>query len=654
MATFRSVVLAQPEIASIIFGLQFGVYEDVASRFRAFNHLVDVRRAMDDDVSSSTYYALDIAFQTNYLARKDGSMTTCIDAKRLCLTKQLTRDARFPLHLAICEGDLVATQRIVACRPDLVYQEAIEAALMTGHLEIADFLLQTHAVDRSFDDETLGCVSRPLDAWLPAALLSTNNADALALLWRRRQLEWPGDVLRLASDAGAPQVIAFLYKHMPHTVYDGFVDVAASHGLLEIVIDLVARGFSCTADALDTAATNGHVDIVRFLMEQCHQVPSRTTMRNAANEGHLAVVKYLHELGTLDNAIKTAFGAAWYDHDDIVRYLVANRREGDCTLRFDAPVSDLVFIAAYLLSIGHTLEKIAVCFSTITRKRMSGVLEVVAFFSERGAVLDATWMIGACERGDMDVVVYLHDHGAASAPEAIDEAVWNEQWAIVDFLMAHRTEGATLIGIEFALVHSQFDLITRLWAKQPELRDDDLLRTALVSNVPDAVHFLLQAGVGKPREMLSLLAPRWSHPALLRVLLPYVLDAPTPIENLAHLVETFANVAHNISKSNLLVIKAEMLRQANDLVDASDDLQAHAATLLRRGAETTTERDDGMRVLDRAALFDWALAVLIVQFSTDAPTMAAQKTRLDAWMIMVDDPLLRSQLRTRLDEKGSV
>ncbi|EQC26488.1 hypothetical protein SDRG_15666 [Saprolegnia diclina VS20] len=622
---------------------------NVASRFRDFNHHVDVHRPTDDD--DTPCYGLDATFVTRYLALKDGSTTNCIGARSLCLSTQYTRDARFPLHLAICEGDLVATQRIVACRPDLMYQEAIEAALMTGHLEIANFLLQTHAVDRNFDDKTLGCVSRALDSWLPAALLSTNNADALALLWRRRQLEWPTVLLRLASDAGAPQVIAFLYKHMPHTVYEGFVDVAAAQRLLEIVIDLVARGFSCTADALDTAATNGHVDVVRFLIEQCHQVPSRTTQENAATQGHLAVVIYLHELGTLDNAIMAAFSAAYLGHDDVVRYLVANRRATDTTVRVDAPVSDLVFLAMHFLSLGCSLENAAEYFSNVIRKQTSGIMEIAAFFIGRGVVLDATWMINACERGDMDVAIYLHDHGAASAPEAIDRAAYKQHWAIVDFLMAHRSEGATLTGIECALVHGMFGVVLELWANQPELRDDDLLRSAIANNAVDAIDFLLEKGVGHPRHLPS--DALCVHKGCLGALLPCVMDPPTPIENLAHLIETFASMSSSISKSNLLVIKAEMLRQANDLVDASDDLQAHAATLLRRGAETTTERDDGMRVLDRAALFDWALAVLIVHFSTDAATTAAQKTRLDAWMIMVDEPLLRSQLHTRLDVKGS-
>ncbi|EQC26505.1 hypothetical protein SDRG_15683 [Saprolegnia diclina VS20] len=501
MATFSSVVLAQPPIASVIFGFQFGVYADVASRFRDFNHLAD-RLPDDTRRPDKVEYALDATFVTCYPVDDVGS-TKGFAAASLCLSTLCTRDARFPLHLAICEGDLVATQRIVACRPDLVYQEAIEAALMTGHLEIADFLLQTHAVDRNFDDETLGCVSRALDAWLPAALLSTNNADVLALLWRRRQLEWPDGLLRLASLYYAPRAIAFLYKHMPQAVYVGFVDDAAAQGLLEIVIDLVAQGANCTLAALDAAATNGHVDVVRFLIEQCHQVPSRTTLQNAAVHGHLAVVIYLHELGTLDNAIMATFSAAYLGHDDVVRYLVANRRATDTTVRVDAPVSDLVFLAMHFLSLGCSLENAAEYFSKVIRKQTSGILEIAAFFIERGVVLDATWMINACERGDMDVAIYLHDHGAASAPEAIDRAAYKQHWAIVDFLMAHRSEGATLTGIECALVHGMFGVVLELWANQPELRDDDLLRSSIANNAVDAIDFLLEEGVGHPRHLLS-------------------------------------------------------------------------------------------------------------------------------------------------------
>ncbi|KDO32225.1 hypothetical protein SPRG_02703 [Saprolegnia parasitica CBS 223.65] len=554
MATFCSVVLAQPAIASIIFKLQFGVYEDIASRFRDFNHLVDAYPMTETD--DTPYYALDGTFVTSYRVDDDGLAAKGFGAGSLYLSNHVTRDARFPLHLAICEGDLRAAQRIVACRPDLVYQEAIQAALMTGHLEIADFLLQTHAVDRNYDDEFFGRISRPLDAWLPSALVRTNNADALALLWRHRQLQWSDNLLRAASFQYAPRAIAFLYQHMPQAVYDSFVDDAATLGLLEIVIDLVARGANCTLAALDAAAVNGHVGVVRFLIEHCHHAPSRWTLQNAAAKGHLAVVTYLHELGTLDDAVMAAFSAAYYGHDDVAHYLVANRRVVDTTVRVDAPVSDLVLIAMHLLSIRHTLEQTASYLSTLTKKRTSGVLEIAAFSIERGVVLEATWMIDACERGDMDVVVYLHEHGAASSPQAIDTAVRYNQWAIVDFLMVHRTEGATLAGIELALARGQFDLIARLWARQPELRDDDLLRVACIESNADAVHFLLKGGVGKPRHLFfdAFCVRR----GCLGALLPYVLDAPTPVENLAFLVETFAGIANCISKSNLLVIKAEM------------------------------------------------------------------------------------------------
>ncbi|EQC31865.1 hypothetical protein SDRG_10649, partial [Saprolegnia diclina VS20] len=249
MATFVDVVLRQPELFAVVTGYQDGVCQAVATRFRDFHHLVDFEATQGQ---YEGVYLLDPGlFRTSYREwNNPDAPPDALTTEELYLNLHNTRDPRFPLHLAILEGDLAATTSILRCRPDLAYQEAIEAAIHHDHLDIATYLLEQRAtrvpeLNRNFEDEFRGRPSRLLDDWLPSchSTLYKNDVSILALLWAHRQRDWDSnDVARAALGFNAFDVLGFLIEHLPTSALHGLFDAVAGQGHLSLVEALHARG----------------------------------------------------------------------------------------------------------------------------------------------------------------------------------------------------------------------------------------------------------------------------------------------------------------------------------------------------------------------------------------------------------------------------
>ncbi|EQC33887.1 hypothetical protein SDRG_08568 [Saprolegnia diclina VS20] len=119
--TFTSAVLGQPDIAAIVFAFQFGLYEDVRPAFDACNELVEFnagQRSYECDASFGQAFAPPV---------------------------ECPWHDRLPLHMAIYQGLLPLTKRILHCRPDLASEDAILLAFLRNYLDIVEFLLNERA-----------------------------------------------------------------------------------------------------------------------------------------------------------------------------------------------------------------------------------------------------------------------------------------------------------------------------------------------------------------------------------------------------------------------------------------------------------------------------------------------------------------------------
>ena len=72
-------------------------------------------------------------------------------------------------------------------------------------------------------------------------------------------------------------------------------DQYSNHGKLDSLKYLTEIGAKCSTNAMDSAARDGHIEVVQWLHENRSEGCTTYAMDLAASNGHLEVVKWLHE-----------------------------------------------------------------------------------------------------------------------------------------------------------------------------------------------------------------------------------------------------------------------------------------------------------------------------------------------------------------------
>ncbi|EGZ19625.1 hypothetical protein PHYSODRAFT_491501, partial [Phytophthora sojae] len=150
------------------------------------------------------------------------------------------------------------------------------------------------------DNLTDGCTARAIN-WTAMYKLF----DVVRWLRRNEYEAYPGQALYRAVGAG-------------------YFDVEFLTGL-----DWRDDESGCTTNAMNAAAENGYLKIVKWL----HLNRAATgAMNSAAKNDHLNIVKWLHQHRTEGRTTKAMDYAALNGHLKVVQWLHSNRREG-CTTR---------------------------------------------------------------------------------------------------------------------------------------------------------------------------------------------------------------------------------------------------------------------------------------------------------------------------------
>nr|XP_012563333.2 secreted RxLR effector protein 124-like [Hydra vulgaris] len=111
-------------------------------------------------------------------------------------------------------------------------------------------------------------------------------------------------------------LIKYEYKVKGFNIICNKVDFAESIGKLDLIKLLNQLGYRGTELAIDSAAENGHLEVIKYL----HELGTNDAINNAAENGHLEVVKYLHEKGY--RCLNWVFDyAAKNGHLEVVKYL---------------------------------------------------------------------------------------------------------------------------------------------------------------------------------------------------------------------------------------------------------------------------------------------------------------------------------------------
>ncbi|EQC28918.1 hypothetical protein SDRG_13259 [Saprolegnia diclina VS20] len=389
-----SVVLTLPPLAAVIFGYQFGVYEDVRYRFLEANVFTK-----DTLVTADRWLQNRYVFPPTFrpLRSDDDALITSIPGFKLGLARDGSYDARFPLHLAIYEGDIDAVRRILACRPDLAFAEAIETAFLYNRLAIASYLMDQRRylpqLCQRFEPLRGDAAYEPclLGRRLPWSCIPHADVRLVQLLRTYTTIGWKPRVLKRAVAAGKSVLADYLCTHVPETYYPGFVDDVAAAGLLPLLQTLPARGFAYSSNTITRAAADGRLDVIQFLVELGVAATSHALTRAAAN-GHVRVAAYLLDvLASSDADVDAAFAAAIQrTHFDVAATLV-HRATVQPNVVLAALQERNINGARWLLAHGFPLEAAAIDASLLGANAYYP-MPLLLLLHECGIALRAEWM----------------------------------------------------------------------------------------------------------------------------------------------------------------------------------------------------------------------------------------------------------------------
>lgn len=223
---------------------------------------------------------------------------------------------------------------------------------------------------------------------------------------------------------------------------DRAIMLAATNGHLEVVKFLIAAGADPkNHQSLINASQNGHLDVVKFLVEQGANVTARddAAVRYAAFDGHLEIIKFLIANGAdfqaADNyAIDHALASG---HMETVHYLYslgARVTLDNFYYYYNIFGCNRIDAAKYLVEQGFDVQisdDLPVKYAVDC-----GHLEMVKFLIEKGADYSEAFL-RACESNQLEIVKYFVSLGLdilSFYDDGIKYASRHNNHNIVDYL----------------------------------------------------------------------------------------------------------------------------------------------------------------------------------------------------------------------------
>jgi len=232
-----------------------------------------------------------------------------------------------------------------------------------------------------------------------------------------------------------------------------------------------------STEAADTAAANGHLEMVQWLhnihikatarslcsrfLSSVTELCSEAAMNGAAANGHLHVLQWLHDNISDGWTNKVMDTAAKHGHLDVVRWLHHNRSEG-CT-------TDAMDKAAEL-----------------------GDLDLIQFLHDnRPEGCTPRAMDAAATNNHLAVVMWLHTNRTEGCSRsAMAYAARGGHLEMVKWLHENRTEGCTTNAIDDAIKYNRIEVVKWLIVNRVELRRNTLINSAAYHGHLEVVHWL--------------------------------------------------------------------------------------------------------------------------------------------------------------------
>ncbi|CAI5742557.1 unnamed protein product [Hyaloperonospora brassicae] len=398
----------------------------------------------------------------------------------------------------------LSTTKRFQSSPELAFTiETIRCAIEFGRLEILKYLVDTgilHGNTSGRRTETL-IDGATLMGW------AVQYSDVLASTPKLDIIEWVADnystsvLMQVkAEDLCRASASVLMFLQSRELATSGFedprlVDFVAAMGKIEELKILLDRGDEetvvarCTSNAMDEAATNGHLAIVQYL--HCHRTEGCTVkaMDGAARNGHLEVVQFLHTQRTEGCTVAAMNGAAHNGHLDVVQYLHSHRSEGCSAAAMDgAAARGFLDVVRFL----HESRNEGCTTKAMDGAAQSGHLEIVEYLHTKrkdGCTTDA--MDGAALVGGLPIVTFLHENRKEGCTtRAIDGAAWRGHLDVVKFLVAKRSEGCTFKAIDYACQNGYLEIVRVLHEQGRALCSTAAMDTAASGGHAEIVQYL--------------------------------------------------------------------------------------------------------------------------------------------------------------------
>jgi len=264
---------------------------------------------------------------------------------------------------------------------------------------------------------------------------------------------------------GRVDIVRWIAQFYP----EGFDEIAmiqaARNGHLDVIIcldEVLGENIMCTPEAMNVAAGNGHLEIVKWLHTNRNDGCTTTAMNEAAANGHLETVKWLHANRKEGCTIHAMDKAASGGHLNVAMWLYENRDEG-CSVwaANEAAKNGHLDVIKWL----HETQPGVWTANAIDFAATNGHLNVIEWLHENrseGCTNDA--MDRASRGGHLKVLRWLHEHYDVHCPNndslsALDMAAASSHLATLRWLNATYGLRCTPQAMTGASSHGYFDMM---------------------------------------------------------------------------------------------------------------------------------------------------------------------------------------------------
>lgn len=271
-----------------------------------------------------------------------------------------------------------------------------------------------------------------------------------------------------AATNGHLNAVRWLHKYHTDGCTKVAMNLASLNGHLEIVQWLHAnRKEGCTTDAMDWAAEKGHLAVVQWLHENRTEGCTTEAMDCAARQGHLDMVKWLHVHRTEGCSNRAMEDAAWEDHIEVARWLDENTiqrvaRWGICeAAQRGGDLDGLLVIFERLYGIGVIM---AIWERNEMRKCFTRVLDQL---NQNGYVFSSASSTDATLCGLLRSLERYHNDGyLVCACAMLQLALKRGYFALVEAFFMQRSAADMAKYVESSVLH--FEMVLARWLLEKE------------------------------------------------------------------------------------------------------------------------------------------------------------------------------------------